>query len=235
MKNTIIFMLFFCQTAGAFSFKDRLGHAFKKAYQSKVFLYSLAGAAALHVTKQDQKIANYAFTEQPLFKGNGIDHSDFLWDTMRVVTLLTALPHEDASYRFGMTASSMFLSTNIVVTMKANFFRPIPNNTDEDQDNPSLHASDSFNAARLITYNIQDLYHDVDHTHNYLPWIGASLAGWARIEDGAHYPGDILISAAVGDFAGIFMYELFYPTHDSERRQTFFQLSPNYLGLSYHY
>ncbi len=228
-------MLFLCSSVEAYSLKDRFGNAFRKAYQSKVFLYSLGGAALLHVSKQDQKIADYAYAEQPLFRGNGIHHSDFFWDTMRIVSLLSAFPHEDRAYRFSMTASSMFLATNSVVVTKANFKRPIPINTDKDQDNPSLHASDSFNAARLLTYNIQDLYPQVDHSHNYLPWIGASLAGWARIEDGAHYPGDILISAAMGDFAGIFVYELFYPTSANELRQTFFQLSPNYLGLSYHY
>ena len=227
--------LFFYSTAKAYSLRDRFGNAFRKAYQSKVFLYSLGGAALLHVTKQDQKIADYAYTEQPIFKGNGIHHSDFFWDNMRILSLLSALPHDDRLYRLGMTSSSMFLATNTVVIMKSNFERPIPNDTDNEQDNPSLHASDSFNAARLMTYNIQDLYPNVDHSHNYLPWIGASLAGWARIEDGAHYPGDILISAAMGDFAGIFVYELFYPTRKNDVRQTFFQLSPNYLGLSYHY
>ena len=235
MKRLLVFLFLISLDAFSGSIGDRLGNAFRKAYQSKVFLYSLGGAAALHVTKQDQKIADYAFKEQPIFNGNGINHSDFFWDTMRIVSLLSALPHEDRAYRFGMTASSMFLATNSVVVTKANFKRPIPNDTDKDQDNPSLHASDSFNAARLITYNIQDLYPDVDHSHNYLPWIGASLAGWARIEDGAHYPGDILISAAMGDFAGIFVYELFYPSSIGEQRQTFFRLSPNYLGFSHHY
>lgn len=73
---------------------------------------------------------------------------------------------------------------------------------------PSAHSSTAFNYAAVGR--------EVVSTMGFNSWAQTGLnatfntlaTAWARVEGGVHYPSDVLAGAALGNFFGMFVYEL---------------------------
>lgn len=79
-------------------------------------------------------------------------------------------------------------------------------NREDDRSLPSRHASSTAAAARLAADAID--YYEISHAARIAAHPGlvalTTITAWARIEAGEHFPADVLLGAAIGNFVAKF-------------------------------
>lgn len=170
------------------------------------------------VTGFDDDLSDWAADHQPLFgdADRAADASDYLRSSllagMAASSIFAPLPPvEDTSHalRLRLVANGLAYGANRISTngLKAAFGRERPN-TEDDRSLPSGHSSSSFNAATLIDLNLANL--DLEPKTRLATRLGVyGLAGttaWARLEARKHFPSDVLIGAALGNFLARFFF-----------------------------
>jgi hypothetical protein len=201
-------------------------HHIKRSAKDSLFDHEtwlpLAGAAVFGFSNLDARVANYAFESHPLFgsRANAIYKSDDLFDATKVAlftTSLTSAGADDFSDTMrmkskGLLAQSMAIGLNNVTTstLKVVANRTAPNEIDSDSLT-SRHASGAFLYSSLTRLNIRDTTtSSVWHKSTDIAMIGlASATAWGRVEGGLHYPSDILVGAALGNFFANFVHRAF--------------------------
>jgi hypothetical protein len=182
----------------------------------------LAGAAVLQVDSWDEDVADWASDETPVF--GSLENADDWSDGLRIASAVgygasvLATPGGDldgdwlaAKARGAAVGGSAFAATAAVTSgLKSLTSRERPDRSGDDSL-PSGHAS---TAAVFGTLTVRNL-----HSINAPPAMrtmlgfgaGAVTAGtaWARVEAGQHYPSDVLIGVALGNFMGAFFTEAF--------------------------
>ncbi len=182
----------------------------------------LAGAAGLQFSGWDRKISTWAVRETPLFSSpeSASSWSDGLRDATGIANatiVLLAPSGEDAKswllnktkgYAVDLAASGAAgLTTNLLKSISG---RTRPSRAD-DKSFPSGHTAIAATHGRLAARNLeyldlrpvtrQRLVHALD---------ALTLAtAWARVEAGAHYPSDTLVSIALGNFSANFFKNAF--------------------------
>lgn len=181
-----------------------------------------AAAAALQIDDADRDLAADIRREKPLFgsAAAAADASD--WLRLGAVGLFAGLglgapsPEDPARRREtkarGLGAGGAALGVTLAATdgLKSVTGRTRPNGSD-DRSLPSGHASVTAAASRLSAETL-DYYALSDGARTAADAGLAALTGvtgWARIEAGEHYPSDVLLGAALGNFVAKFITRAF--------------------------
>ncbi len=195
-----------CATTGDNGVWRRLVDSSHSSIKQKSVWVPLAAAAVLAVTSADREISEWAIEHQPVFGStdNASDWSDWLSNGLVASALISSFVRRDDKYQplvtdiFALGGAYVYSSV-----VKGVAKRTRPDGTD-DLSFPSLHATWAFSAAQITARQVSTLE---------TPYAGAIQAGlftlasasaWARVEAARHYPSDVLVGAAIGNFfAGI--------------------------------
>jgi hypothetical protein len=182
----------------------------------------LAGAAVLQVDSWDEDVADWASDETPLF--GSPENADDWSDGLRIASAVgygasvLATPSGDldgdwllAKVQGAAVGASAFAATaGVTGGLKSLTSRERPDGSDDDSL-PSGHASTAAVFDTLTVRNLQSI--DVSPAMRTTLEIGAGAmtagTAWARVEAGRHYPSDVLIGIALGNFMGAFFTEAF--------------------------
>lgn len=182
----------------------------------------LAGAAVLQVDSWDEDVAEWASDTTPVFGSlqNAEDWSDGLRDASVVgyasSVLATPSGELDGDWLAAKTKGALvgvgaFVTTSSVTSgLKSLTSRERPNGAD-DRSFPSGHASTAAVFGTLTVRNLQSIDTSPALRTTLEIGAGAITAGtaWARVEAGAHYPSDVLVGVALGNFMAAFFTEAF--------------------------
>jgi membrane-associated phospholipid phosphatase len=182
----------------------------------------LAAAILIAVTNSDSKIQNWASENNPIFgsQENAKKYSDGLVTASAICyfTSLALTPDDDqvsswlANKTKGLAVGgAAMLSTQIVTqSIKSTSDRERPDGSDT-RSFPSGHTSTSAVNVALTNRNLEYFYFDPPIENSLKIGMNTlTLAtGWARIEADKHYPIDILMGAALGNFFGVFFNDSF--------------------------
>ncbi len=201
---------------------QRVGRAALAAVTAPGFWLPLAGAAALQIDNWDHRVSSWARRETPVFgsEQNASEWSDRLRSASAYAYFATvaATPGGgepgpwllDKARGLTVGAAAIVVTDEESALLKRASARERPNGQD-DQSMPSSHASRSAVLTELSRRNMQW----VTVSGGTRGVIDAGLTaltlgtGWARVEAGFHYPSDVLVGMAMGDFNGAFFNDAF--------------------------
>lgn len=182
----------------------------------------LTGAAVIAAGDQDERISAWARTRNPLFGSpqGALRASDHLREsakTLSWVTFAAAIdPTEEGwagdTVRGGGSALTGYaLSRNVTGLIKYTARRGRPGGSESSDSMPSAHAADAFSHATVGRHYAEGLPAAPLFRNSVKLALAAYAAGtaWGRVEGGVHYPSDVLVGAAVSNFAARFCLELF--------------------------
>jgi membrane-associated phospholipid phosphatase len=182
----------------------------------------LLGAGVLQVDNWDHRVSDWARTETPVFgsTANAEHWSDDLRTTAVVAHAASVLftPSGDSGSEwilnkakgYGVQLAAAAVAGGATAVLKKTTNRERPNCADTESF-PSGHAVVSAVYDRLASENLDW----IDMTHGARVGLKVGLdavtigTSWARIEAGAHFPSDTLVSMAIGNFCGAFFNDAF--------------------------
>lgn len=190
----------------------------------------LAGAAALQIGHADREISDWARDHHPIF-GSAKSASDWS-DGLRIVaavayagTVLATPGSDDAAEWFADKSRGVLggigavaMTSGTVLALKNTTGRERPNSAD-DESLPSGHAATTAVLNQLAARNLRS----VDVSDGTRRALGLGLDGltlataWSRVEAGAHYPSDTLLSTAIAHFIGMTVNDAFVTPHFDQR------------------
>jgi membrane-associated phospholipid phosphatase len=204
---------------GSVGLGQRIKYAAVKGVSDPLTWGSALGASLMPIADMDYRLSDWAKTKTPIFGGQAkaLDASDRLrrFADYGSMASLVAAPAGTANWIAASTeglvdaALSHTLTLNTTGVSKREVGRRRPHRLGNDSF-PSAHSSTAFNYAAVgrevvPTLGLNSLAQTgLSATFNTL----AIATAWARVEGGVHYPSDVLFGAAVGNFFGIFVYEL---------------------------
>lgn len=184
----------------------------------------LLGATLLQANDLDRQISDRAREDTPLFGSTqgALDASEDFRRLGEVALFSTALLAPAPETVGGWTATkakllgSEWLATeitgNLATRLKDYTQRERPNGED-DLSLPSYDATSAAIRAHLTNLNIE--YLPVEESSKTLLSLSSSgigaLASWSRVESGKHYPSDVLLGWALGNFFGHLATEFIAP------------------------
>ena len=182
----------------------------------------LAGAALFQIDNLDRRTSDWARDHTPVFgsQSNADDWSDRLEIASVIVDGVTmaATPGGDdpgdwviskaKGALVGIAAIGATTFTTASIKDLAQRERP---NAQDDKSMPSGHASSAAVHTRLAALNLD--YVDMNDTARSVARLGVGAlslgTGWARVESGWHYPSDVLVGMAIGNFFASFFNRAF--------------------------
>lgn len=204
---------------------DRIRQAAVLAARDPWVWAPAAGALAFQVDSFDRRTSDWAREHTPVFgsTANAERWSNDLRKTCNLAmagTLIATPSGEGASEWFtnkleggavelGAVAATA-LTTGI---LKDAAGRTRPNEAD-DESFPSGHASSAAVSCRLASVNLDSIAMNEGARLAFDIGLDATVIGtaWARVEAGAHYPSDVLVGMALGNFFGLFATAAFLDT-----------------------
>lgn len=204
----------------------------------------LAGAAVFQVGDWDRQVADWARREHPLFgsQRNAARWSDDLRSASSVAYVATVLAtpggdgadewFADKAKGFAVGLTTRLATGGVTQALKQGVGRERPDGGDH-LSFPSGHASASAVNTRLASRNLRWIAMD-DSTRRLLD--GGLLAltvgtSWARIEAGKHYPSDVLVGMALGNFLAAFINDAFLGAAPGDRRGVVVEAIPGGIAL----
>lgn len=182
----------------------------------------IASAAVLQVDSWDEDVADWASDETPIFGSpeNAADWSDGLRIASAVGygASVLATPSGDfdgdwlraKAQGAAVGAGAFAVTAGVTSGLKSLTSRERPDGSD-DNSLPSGHASTAAVFGTLTVRNLQSI--DISPAMRTTLEIGAGAmtagTAWARVEAGRHYPSDVLVGIALGNFMGAFFTEAF--------------------------
>lgn len=190
----------------------------------------LAGAAALQIGHADREISDWARDHHPIF-GSAKSASDWS-DRLRIAsaaayagTVLATPGSDDTGEWFADKSRGVLggigavaLTSGTVLALKNTTGRERPNGAD-DESLPSGHTATTAVLNQLAARNLRS----VDVSGGARRALGLGLDGltlataWSRVEAGAHYPSDTLLSVAIAHFIGMTVNDAFVAPRLDER------------------
>ena len=182
----------------------------------------LSSAFIIHVTNNDYKIANWATHKNPIFgsQNNADRFTDYFLYVSRMAYYSTLIltPGGDNFDHWMFSkikgAAIGLASTQIneksVSFIKREGVRVRPDRTDY-LSFPSGHVSKVAVHNMLTLRNLENSnFCDCTRTGLHVGISTLTLAtAWSRIEANRHYPTDVLLGAAIGNFIGTFIHDAF--------------------------
>jgi len=200
----------------------RWKQAASRALKDRGTWIPLAGAAVVSVDDWDREISDWAVDTTPVFGSseNARQASDTLWIATQLSMAGTALavPNGDGPWqrkpeRLVIEELAVLLAAGTTSAIKSLVDRERPDGSN-DRSFPSGHASQSFTMARMACLNVDDLPAMSRVWRVSLKTTFTTIAAttaWSRVEGGKHYPSDVLVGAALGNFVAVFVHEAFLP------------------------
>jgi membrane-associated phospholipid phosphatase len=196
--------------------------AVRNAAQSPWVWGPLAGAAVLQIDSWDDEVSEWARDETPVFGSpkSAQDWSDGLRNAsavgFAVSVLVTPASSVDGHWitskaRDGAVGVGAFLVTaGVTEGLKVATSRERPNGNDE-KSLPSGHAANAAVFNTLTVHNLRAIDMNSRLRTSLGITAGAVTAGtaWARVESGDHYPSDVLVGMALGNFVGALFAQVF--------------------------
>ncbi|MCU0758097.1 MAG: phosphatase PAP2 family protein [Steroidobacteraceae bacterium] len=190
----------------------------------------LAGAAALQVGDADREISDWAREHAPVFGSarSAEDWSDRLRIASAVAyagTVLATAGSEDpgewlADKTRGVLGGvgALALTSGAVLALKSTTGRERPNGED-DESFPSGNTATTAVLNQLSLRNLQSI--EVGGGARRALALGLDgltvATAWSRVEAGAHYPSDTLVSMAISHFIGMTVNDAFVAPRFGER------------------
>jgi hypothetical protein len=219
----------------------RIPRAAKNAALDPLTYVPLIGAGVIAVGDFDHRISDWAVDETPLFGSTDTakDYSDIGRSVLVAEGFGTALltpSGEDGSEWAWAKAKGLVvegaafgLMGGATDGLKSAIGRVRPDRKGDDSM-PSGHASSAFSGMALANRNLD--YIDMNrHARVGVKAANIALAtsvAWARVEGEKHYPTDVLVGAALGNFLTRFVYDSFMNLEPDE--QFSFYLEPSRDG-----
>jgi len=192
------------------------------AIKDPVTWVPLGGALIITALNADKEISNWAVDKRPVFGDH--DYSDTLRDGLEIVAIGTLVfsPQQKEEEQIwpvekGLRLAEMYgaalLSDGVTGNLKRLVRRRRPSDPYgmESYGFPSGHATLAFAWAASARRNLED--YDMPDTVRYVCNVGiytaAAGVAWDRVELKAHYPTDVLVGAAVGNFVATTIYRAF--------------------------
>jgi hypothetical protein len=203
---------------------DRTADAALRAAKNPSVWAPLAGAALLQIDNADHRLSNWAVDHTPVYgsNSNASRASDDLQVLAGVGLLASwlAIPGDDWSAKMhgGAVEFGAIAADSVVTeTLKQTTGRERPNGGSNSF--PSGHTSFAAVADTLTVRNLQSIPLE-DGARDALE-VSADLVtvatAWGRVEAGAHYPSDVLVGAALGNFFGHMFSDAFLGDELSKR------------------
>lgn len=201
---------------------SRVRTAAKSAAYDSATWGPAVGAAALMLSGADRRLSDWAIDEKPLFGDDAARATDRLRNTTNGLALGSALltpsgsdPGQWAVNKIrgiGVEVFAGAVAANVTGLVKGAVRREEPGGTEEKYESfVSAHATLPFADAALVRRNTDRL--------DWPKWgrqaldtaavVSAAGSAWGRVEMGLHYPSDQLAGAAIGNFLGLFIHDLF--------------------------
>jgi membrane-associated phospholipid phosphatase len=167
----------------------------------------------------DDDISDWARENTPLFGSteNALDASDTLRTLSNVSMITTALaaPNQPGPWgsrvgRWAIEAVGVVTATQTSTVLKGITDRERPDGEDTESL-PSGHATRAFAYVANSRRNLDLMPMSNTARNAFKSGFTALAAGtaWARVEGGKHYPTDVLVGAALGNFVAILMHDAF--------------------------
>jgi membrane-associated phospholipid phosphatase len=209
---------------------DHVGQSALEAAKSPWVWAPLASAAVLQVGSWDEDLSEWAREETPVFGsesgaedwGDGLRNAAVAGYAASVLATPSGAVDGDwfaAKARGAAVGIGAFGATaGITSGLKSVSSRERPNGRD-DESFPSGHASTAAVFDTLTVRNLQHIELAPGARTALEIGAGAITAGtaWARVEAGAHYPSDVLVGVALGNFMGAFFTRAFLGLEAGER------------------
>jgi membrane-associated phospholipid phosphatase len=185
------------------------------------------GAAVIGLGGWDAAVSDWARENTPVFgtQERAAETSTDLRTASHIVMILSAVlvsatekPWRARLERLAWEHAGAIVTTGITGGVKGATGRLRPDGSD-DSSFPSGHTSRAFAYAAASDRNIDAMGAGRAATWTLRggTWVLAAGTGWARVEAGAHFPTDVLVGAALGNFVATFVYEAFLRKQDRLR------------------
>lgn len=179
-----------------------------------------AAAVLIAATGTDHDISQWASEHTPVYgsQRSAQDAGDTIRGVLAASAVTTSLvsPGQGDGLTGGRVGNllkagtSAFTISELTNTLKDSTGRTRPNTVDS-RSFPSSHSSASSTYATIAAYRVNEL--SISPGSRQAWTIGlhslAGAAAWARVEANAHYPTDVLIGYALGNFTTVVLEELF--------------------------
>jgi len=201
---------------------DHVGESAREAARNPWVWGPLAGAAVFQLDSWDEDVSEWARDETPIFgsEGSAQDWSDGLRNAAVAGYAVSVLATPSGAGDGGWVAAkarnaavgvgAFAVTAGITEGLKVATSRERPNGID-DKSLPSGHAANAAVFNTLTVHNLQAI--DMGPRLRTSLEIGAGAVtvgtAWARVESGDHYPSDVLVGMALGNFMGAFFAQTF--------------------------
>lgn len=225
---------------------DRIPRAAARALVDPATWLPAMGASVFAIDDFDRRVSDWAIEHTPVFgsKATAGDVSDVLRTSLVLESYATvALTPSGDQAGDWLLAKSKGLAVEAVAHLangaatglaKDLAGRTRPDGS-SDQSMPSGHATTAFGGARLANRNLEAM--------NLKPWAKwslqsgnfamASATAWARVEAGRHYPSDVLVGAALGNFITTFIHDALMNLPEDAPDRIQLEVSPRRFALTW--
>jgi len=171
---------------------------------------SALGAVALYATYDDDITEHYM--ENNLFDSEIDERLRKINNLTMYVTALTV--SNDTNVKRGQRLATNFAGAAVARRTTTTLNKIIKKDIPSGDDNYAIgshHALDPFAKSALTRRNVSDMTAPLwlKYSINSLSYISASGSAFSRIQEGGHSFADQLVSVSIGNFVGLFFYELF--------------------------
>jgi hypothetical protein len=220
---------------------QRIPQAAKSAALDPVTWVPLVGAGVVAAGGWDHRASDWATGHTPVFGSidEAKDYSDLGKNVLLIEGFATALftPSGDDPGQWALAKGKGLLVEGAAVGatfgatdgLKSAIGRERPDRKGNDSM-PSGHASSAFAGMALANRNLD--YIDMNrYARTGLKAANVALAtsvAWARVEGQKHFPTDVMVGAALGNFTTRFIYDAFIGTTPEDRFS--FYIEPGLAG-----
>jgi membrane-associated phospholipid phosphatase len=166
----------------------------------------------MQVDSWDEDVSEWARDETPIFgsEGSAQDWSDGLRNAAVAGYAVSVLATPSKARNAAVAVGAFAVTAGVTEGLKVATSRERPNGID-DKSLPSGHAANAAVFNTLTVHNLQAI--DMGSRLRTSLEIGAGAVtvgtAWARVESGDHYPSDVLVGMALGNFMGAFFAQTF--------------------------
>jgi membrane-associated phospholipid phosphatase len=201
---------------------ERISGAAYRALTDWQTLIPAAGALLLRIDDFDSKISDWAIDHRPVFgsERRARDSSDYIYTAMYLETLGTLLATPSGENRedwvrwkikgAAVESTALLLTGGVTLGIREATGRESPVGS-HDAVFPSGHAGLGFGAIALSHRNLDSISMPGGARMSIKAGnlvLGTAMA-WGRIEGGEHFPTDVLVGAALGNFLCSWIHDAF--------------------------